>query len=292
MGEIWPSPSHIDRNKDLETTVRKFVEDHFTEIIETRESFADMSLDAITCTFEDLAHNYSKGIQQKLFELIPEELRLATPKETFALARTVFKSFSVHASKRLPYLVYILGAQIVDHMAVSFDVASSKIISDIILSGGWNPATMTFWHLDAADIRVECMTCAMSSEKCHGPKYHWQGAYQHVTAHSGETEDARHIGWRILRQHEKQRYIREAEETAITQLKTKLNGPKWRCCLCPVGRQWVEVYTEFSTETKVRDHISKEHSTAQPDVQLCYLEDVNAAPHLRVSANWNSHGGA
>lgn len=113
--------------------------------------------------------------------MIPEELRLATPKETFDLARTVFKSFSGHGSKRLPYLIYILGAQIVDHMAVSFDVASSKTISDIILSGGWDPATMTFERLDAADIRVECMTCAMSSEKCHGPKYHWQGAVSSMT---------------------------------------------------------------------------------------------------------------
>ncbi len=65
-----------------------------------------MDLEAITNTFEDLAHNYSKEIQQRLFEMIPEELRLDTPKATFALARTVFRSSSGQASKRFRHLVY------------------------------------------------------------------------------------------------------------------------------------------------------------------------------------------
>ncbi|KAF8324223.1 uncharacterized protein EI90DRAFT_3157531 [Cantharellus anzutake] len=287
MGAIWPSPSHFDRNKTIEALTRDYVDQRFTEIIKRRESFVDMPIDVITEKFEAIAHHYSREIREKLYEMVPEELRLATPEETFALARTVFKSPYAHSSRHFHYVVYILGTQIGDPLPVSFDATSSQIISDIIRSGGWDPDTMTVPQLDATEIRVECMTCA--NEKGFGPKYTWQGVYQHIPAHVKEDQEPQHTKWRILREHERQRYIREAEERAILQMRIRIIGPKWRCCLCPVIWQWAEVHADFPTEDEVKEHILTEHPMARPDVQVCYMEDISVSPTIRASAEWNPH---
>src|SRR5260221_7708774 len=131
----------------------------------------DLNLERITDRFQELACAYSQTIVMPIFETIPEALRLDSARATFALARTVFNAFrygSTWGSRQYPFLD--------DEPNLTFDVLTSKVISDVIVSGGWDPNVVTSSELDDKDIRVECMTCAHENPQKIGMKMRWRHA--------------------------------------------------------------------------------------------------------------------
>ena len=152
----------------------------------------DLNLGLITTRFQELASTYSRTVFVPLFESIPEALRLGSARDTFALARTVFKyrkgSRTSRTSMRYPFPDDFIMSK------WEFDALASKIISDVVVCGGWDPNVMTSSELDDKDIRVECLTCAQEDPPRIGTKMKWR----HTVGHPPLTLSVSRLTWIIL----------------------------------------------------------------------------------------------
>ncbi len=114
----------------------------------------DFNLESIIARFQNLASAYSRAFFLPLLISIPTSLslRLHSARADFALARTVFMFVGqrVRASPvcmawmRYPFPVRVNTLT----SEWTFNPLASKIISDVVTSGGWDPNVVTSSELD------------------------------------------------------------------------------------------------------------------------------------------------
>ncbi|KAF8326852.1 uncharacterized protein EI90DRAFT_1879550 [Cantharellus anzutake] len=229
--EFWPPPFDIWTIPAIEDSLVEVLKSnlHHLQGLPHWSSVPDIILDSLVHRFEDIANNHSMSSKMGRLELVPEELRLPSARETLELARTLFVRLSDSSIIRYPRLT--------DQSDWCWNELGSTVMSDIIILAGHDPNTMTFAQLLEEDIWVECLTCAQADQE--GKVVQAVEAVMHCHIdHGADATNKQSVEWRIL----------EGLELVLTRVLNTRIKKWWKCLLCG--------YESVDNENSVLRHIS------------------------------------